>query len=91
MRVDSLDDLLDERDPTPVPGKDLNPYVSEFVVSWAKEIPVRDQLAIRLHVSEDVSPNVAGERKSRSGRPSNTRSDWRSAGSGRSSARAGCR
>jgi hypothetical protein len=59
VRVDSLDDLLDERDPTPVPGKDLNPYVSEFVVSWAKEIPVRDQLTIRLHVSEEVSPERA--------------------------------
>jgi hypothetical protein len=54
VRVGSLDDLLDERDPTPVPGKDLNPYVGEFVVSWAKEIPARDQLALRLHVSEEV-------------------------------------
>lgn len=57
--MDALDDLLDERDPTPVPGKDLNPYVSEFVVSWAKEISTQQEIAIRIHVSEPVAPERA--------------------------------
>lgn len=63
VRVDALDDLLDDRDPTPVPGKDLNPYVSEFVVSWAKEVTGQEDLAIRVHVSEPVS----AERAARAG------------------------
>jgi len=50
----AIDDLLDARDPTPVPGKDLNPYVSEFVLSWAREMALDDILGLRLHVSEPV-------------------------------------
>ncbi len=54
VRIDRLDELVDERDPTPSPGKDLNPYVSEWILSWANELPSDQALGIRLHVGEPV-------------------------------------
>lgn len=55
VRIDRLEELVDERDPTPSPGKDLNPYVSEYILSWARETTPDDQVGIRFHVSEEVS------------------------------------
>jgi hypothetical protein len=59
IRLDELDELVDERDPTPSPGKDLNPYVSEFVLSWARELPPDHDLGLRVHVSETVDSERA--------------------------------
>ncbi len=61
VRVEQLDELIDERDPTPSPGKDLNPYVSEFVMSWARELPSDHEIAIRVHVGEEIGPNAAAK------------------------------
>lgn len=59
VRIDELDELVDERDPTPSPGKDLNPYVSEFILSWARELPPDQPLAIRVHVPQPVQDDRA--------------------------------
>ncbi len=61
VRIDHLDELVDERDPTPSPGKDLNPYVSEFVLSWARELPSDLEVGIRLHVGESVEDSRAAK------------------------------
>lgn len=61
VRIEELDELIDARDPTPSPGKDLSPYVSEFVMSWAHEVPSDHDLAIRIHVGEQVRPEQASK------------------------------
>jgi hypothetical protein len=52
VRVDHMADLLDDRDPTPVPGRSLNPYVTEFVLSWAYELPPDAEIDLVVHVRE---------------------------------------
>lgn len=59
VRIDELADLLDERDPTPVPGRSLNPYINEFVTSWAYELPSDADLSLVVHVPSRVDPGAA--------------------------------
>jgi hypothetical protein len=59
VRIDRLDDLLDERDPTPVPGRSLNPYVTNFVMSWAHELPTDAEIELVVHVKEHVDDGRA--------------------------------
>jgi hypothetical protein len=59
VRIDHLTDLLDERDPTPVPGRSLNPYISEFVTSWAHELPSDADLNLVVHVPGPIDPEEA--------------------------------
>jgi hypothetical protein len=39
-------------DPTPFPGKDLDPAAADFIVSWARELGHNAPLTIRVHVNQ---------------------------------------
>ncbi len=51
MRVHRLEELFNTLDPTPFPEKDLDDDAEEFIVSWARELPRRVPLTIRVQMT----------------------------------------
>jgi hypothetical protein len=43
-----------------VPGRSLNPYVTEFVLSWAYELPTDAPIELVVHVQEEFDDARAG-------------------------------
>jgi len=42
--------LFESMDPTPFPGKDLDPNAAKFIVLWARELPTTAPLGLRFHI-----------------------------------------
>ena len=59
VRTPSLRRLFDPMDASPVAQKDLLPSVSEFIVSWGREIPAGVPPALVVHVAEPASADDA--------------------------------
>jgi hypothetical protein len=60
IRVSELSLLFNAMDPSPLPVKDLDPKVEEFIVSWARSLHRDAQLAIQVDVDRPgVSDHVA--------------------------------
>jgi hypothetical protein len=49
--VDRIEQLFNSMDPSPFYEKDLDHDAEEFIISWAKEFPRRDPLALIVHVN----------------------------------------
>ena len=59
IRVRDVRQLFESMDPTPFPGKDLDANAARFIVGWARELPTRVPLHIRVHIE---NPGPDGER-----------------------------
>jgi len=62
VRVRELGQLFNSIDPSPFREKDLDDDASEFIVSWAKELPANEPLTLLVHLDRaDVPPEAAGD------------------------------
>lgn len=52
VRLSDVRQLFESMDPTPFPGKDLDPDAAEFIISWARELGHNAPLTIRVHVNQ---------------------------------------
>ena len=52
VRLTDVRQLFESMDPTPFPGKDLDPAAAEYIVSWAREFRHTAHFVIRVHVSQ---------------------------------------
>ena len=50
--VDRIEQLFNSMDPSPFHEKDLDHDAEEFIISWAKELPRKDPLALVVHVNQ---------------------------------------
>ncbi|HSN18979.1 MAG TPA: hypothetical protein VLV87_12325 [Gammaproteobacteria bacterium] len=50
VHLDSLKQFFNSMDPSPFYEKDLDPDAEHFIVSWAEEFPLKDHVALVLHV-----------------------------------------
>ncbi len=58
LRVEHIGSLFDAFDPFPIPSRDLSPAVEDFVVGWARDLPVDVPLRIVVHAP---AAEAAGE------------------------------
>ena len=52
IKLHDINQLFNTMDPSPFHEKDLDADAEEFIVSWAQEFPLRDPLAMTIHVSQ---------------------------------------
>lgn len=52
--LQDLGQLFNSMDPTPFPVKDLDRDAEEFLVSWAREYPLKAPLRLRVHLHEQT-------------------------------------
>jgi len=50
VHVSDLMELFNSFDPTPFHKRDLDPEAEKFIASWAREMPARAPLGLRVHV-----------------------------------------
>jgi hypothetical protein len=50
--VNRVEQLFNSMDPSPFHEKDLDHDAEEFIVSWAKEFPRKDQVSLLVHVNQ---------------------------------------
>ena len=57
LQIDRLKSLFDPFDPFPTPTRDLSRAAEDFIVGWARELPLKSAIRLRLHVAhEEASP-----------------------------------
>lgn len=64
VRLRDAQQLFNSMDPSPFHEKDLDRDAEEFIVSWAKEIPLGEPVALRVHLETgtlDGTPSVIGD------------------------------
>jgi hypothetical protein len=49
-RIEDIAQLFESLDPFPFREKDLNKKAEEFIVSWARELPLDQPLTIVVHI-----------------------------------------
>ena len=59
LRVKELNELFDVRDPSPFGHRDLDPAALEFIIGWARELPRKAPLALKVHLAR--LPGLADE------------------------------
>jgi hypothetical protein len=52
IKLRDVNQLFNTMDPSPFVEKDLDADAEEFIVSWAREFPVRDPVVLTVHVSQ---------------------------------------
>lgn len=50
LQLETLDQLFDPLDPFPTPSRDLAKGAEEFIVSWARDLPQRCDIALRFYL-----------------------------------------
>ena len=60
VRVPEVRRLFNAIDPSPFRDKDIDPAAEEFIVSWAKELPRTNPLALVVHVDQSVPADDDG-------------------------------
>lgn len=64
LKVEELAQLFDNLDPFPFPDRDLDRKAEEYIVGWAREIPLRRSIAIVIHAPDrEVQRADAGQRR----------------------------
>jgi hypothetical protein len=53
LQVDRLRYLFDPFDPFPTPTRDLSRGAEEFIVGWARDLPQRSPIRLRLHLAHE--------------------------------------
>ena len=61
LRIPELRRLFDPMDPSRSSRKDLAPRVEEFNVSWGREIPTKNSLALVLHLDQPPAEDELGD------------------------------
>lgn len=56
VHVRELEQLFNSIDPSPFREKDLDDDASEFIVSWAGEMPVHERLKLLVHLDNTTVP-----------------------------------
>lgn len=59
VRVKELSQLFNSLDPSPFPERDLDDDSAEYIVGWARELPIREKLAIAIHLPEPEARKAA--------------------------------
>jgi hypothetical protein len=59
LRVRDLRQLFESMDPTPFPGKDLDPNAARFIVAWARECSPDAPLRLLIHVEKPGTNDAA--------------------------------
>lgn len=59
LRLRELNQLFNSLDPSPFHEKDLDRDAEEFIVSWSREIPLREPLRLRVHLGDRPGDNAA--------------------------------
>lgn len=59
VRIRDVRQLFESMDPTPFPGKDLDPDAAGFIVSWAREMPAHVPLSLRFHIEQPGADDPA--------------------------------
>ena len=52
VRVKELAQLFNSLDPSPFPQRDLDDDAADYIVGWARELPMHAELAIAIHLPE---------------------------------------
>jgi len=52
VRVREVFQLFNSLDPSPFPERDLDDNAAEYIVGWARELPIHDKLTIAVHLPE---------------------------------------
>lgn len=60
IRVDQLRQLFNDIDPSPFRDRDLDPRAEEFIVGWARELPRRASLSLRVHLKRRAGQRDEG-------------------------------
>lgn len=55
LQIDRLKSLFDPFDPFPTPTRDLSRAAEDFIVGWARELPLKSAIRLRLHVAHEAS------------------------------------
>jgi hypothetical protein len=53
IKLRDLNQLFNTMDPSPFLEKDLDADAEEFILSWAREFPLAEPVALAIHVSEN--------------------------------------
>jgi len=51
LRLGDISQLFNSMDPSPFREKDLDRDAEEFIESWAREIPLKERVALRIHLT----------------------------------------
>lgn len=59
VHVEELRQIFNSLDPTPFRQRDIDPRAEEFIVGWARDVPVGKPLGLRIHADrEPVVPDA---------------------------------
>jgi hypothetical protein len=58
LQVDRLEYLFDPFDPFPTPTRDLSRGAEDFIVGWARELPTKSTIRLRLHLTHEEEPTA---------------------------------
>jgi hypothetical protein len=53
LRLRDINQLFNSMDPSPFIEKDLDDDAEEFIVSWAREFPSNDPIALRIYLDQE--------------------------------------
>lgn len=59
LQIDRLKSLFDPFDPFPTPTRDLSRAAEDFIVGWARELPLKSAIRLRLHVAHKDASSTA--------------------------------
>lgn len=59
VRLRELSQLFNSMDPSPFIDRDLDAAAEEFIVSWARELPHKGELALIIHLATAPDPDRA--------------------------------
>jgi hypothetical protein len=54
VHVAELRQLFDELDPSPFHDRDLDPKAAEYIVGWARELPIRASVSLLVHLDRSA-------------------------------------
>ena len=58
IRIEDIAQLFESLDPFPFREKDLNKEAEEFIVSWARELPLNQPLTIVVHIPKTQASSL---------------------------------
>jgi len=61
IRVDDVGQLFDTLDPFPFREKDLDRDAEEYIVGWARELPLNQPMAIVIHLPSEKATDMVAE------------------------------
>jgi len=56
VRIKEIDQLFNSIDPAPFREKDIDDDANEFIVGWAKEMPLQKELTLLVHMNRLTAP-----------------------------------